>query len=39
MPDVAGADTGAADAAEQASSDATAAGSRYLSIGILSWRY
>jgi hypothetical protein len=36
MPDVVGAETGAADAAEQASSDATAAGRMYLSMGFLS---
>jgi hypothetical protein len=36
MPEVAGTDTGAADAAEQASSEATAAGRMYLSMGILS---
>jgi hypothetical protein len=34
MPDIAGAETGAADAAVQASSDATAAGRMYLIIGI-----
>lgn len=36
IPDVVGAETGAADAAEQASSVATAAGSKYLIMGILS---